>query len=205
MAINKKNIYTPHSAIRNFFTNLGLAICYSRYKNNFNIVCENIEFEDINLKGVGDWFPLYYAVIESNRHSTLETVKLILKHSPDIDAKTTHENTALISCCQHINSSSNIETMNLLLEYNADVNLVDNYGQTALIRLILNENLKATKILLKYGAKINIKNIYNESAIDISIKKYKFNCEITQTLLNYDKNINYNFSNYLDINFIHKN
>jgi hypothetical protein len=59
--------------------------------------------------------------------------------------------------------------------------------------------------LLKYNVKINIKNIYNKSTINISIEKYKFNSKITQTLLNYNKNINYKFSNYLDFNFIYKN
>jgi hypothetical protein len=70
--------------------------------------------------------------------------------------------------------------------------------------LVRNNYLKAIKLLLKYGAKINIKNHYNKSVIDISIRKYKFNSEITQTLLTFDKNINYKFCNYLDFNFIYK-
>jgi ankyrin repeat protein len=87
--------------------------------------------------------------------------------------------------------------LELLLENDIDVNLVDIFAQTALMKLVRNKNLKAIKLLLKYGVKINIKNKYDESAIDISIRKYKFNSEITQTLLNYDKNINCNFSNFL--------
>jgi hypothetical protein len=34
----------------NDFTNLNLAIIYARYRNNFNIICEYIELEDINFK-----------------------------------------------------------------------------------------------------------------------------------------------------------
>jgi hypothetical protein len=109
-----------------------------------------------------------------------------------------------------INSSSNIETSNietikLLLEYNTDVNLVNNCGETGLFNLVLNKNLKGIKLLLKYCVKINIKNIFNESVIDICIRKYKFNSEITQTLLTFDKNMDYKFFNYLDFNFIYKN
>jgi hypothetical protein len=67
------------------------------------------------------------------------------------------------------------------------------------MNLVKNKNLKAIKMLLKYGVKITIKNIYNESAIDICIKRYKFNYEITQSLLTFDKNIDHKFSNYLDV------
>jgi ankyrin repeat protein len=211
MVINRKDIVTPgyiydsDDILGNFFNDFCLAINYSRYGNNFNIVCENIEFEDINFAKTSGWTPLYCAVRESNGDSTLETVELILKYKSNIDAKSLRGFTPLIICCTCINSSSNVETMKLLLEYNANVNLVDNCGETALFQLVKNKNLEGINLLLKYGAKINIKNKYNKSAVDISIKLYKFNSEITQALLNHDKNINYKFSNYLDFNFIYKN
>jgi ankyrin repeat protein len=167
MVINKKNIVT-NKQIYNFdtFANLGLAVSYLRYGNNFNIICENIEFEDINLKDIDGWAPLYCAVRESNKYSTLETVELILKYKSNINAKTIWQNAALKNYCMFINSSSNIETLRLLLEYDANVDLVDANGETALFELIKNNNLKAIKLLLKYGVKINIKNKYNESIID---------------------------------------
>jgi ankyrin repeat protein len=206
MIINRNDIVIGGNPDHNkYFTDLNLAITYSRYGNNFNINCENIVFEDINLKDISGWTPLYCAVRESNRYSTLETTELILKCKPDINIKSEAGFTALHICCIYINSSSNIETMKLLLEYDANVNLLDWCGETPLFKLVLNKNLKAINLLLKYGAKINIKNRYNESSIDISIKKYKFNSEIAQTLLTFDKNINYKFSNYLDFNFIYKN
>jgi hypothetical protein len=71
--------------------------------------------------------------------------------------------------------------------------------------LIENKNLKAIKLLLKCGAKINIKDFKNKSPIDISIERYKFNSEVTQTLLTFDKNIDHKFFNYLDLNFMYKN
>jgi ankyrin repeat protein len=182
------------------FTDFCLAIIYSRYGNNFNIICENIEFEDINLKDKDGWTPLYCAVRESNRYSTLETVELILKYKSNINGIT-----ALQICSISINSSSNIETLELLLEHNADVNNIDDFGETALFDLVRNNYLKEIKLLLKYGAKINIKNFNGRSPINISIREYKFNSEITQTLLTFDKNINYTFYNYLDFNFIYKN
>jgi ankyrin repeat protein len=206
MVINRNDVITKGK--KNWdsnFTALGLSVTYSRYENNFNIICENIEFEDINLKDTSGWTPLICAVRESNRNCTLETVELILKYKPNINTKTIFGNTALHICCKFINSSSNIETMKLLLEHNADVNLKNNNGTTALIELVENKNLKAIKLLLQYGAKINIKNFKNKSAIDICIERYKFNSEIIQTLLTVDKNIDYKFFNYLDFNFIYKN
>jgi ankyrin repeat protein len=174
------------------FTYLVLAVRYSRYGNDFNMIRENIEFEDINLKdGCGS--------------CTLETVELILTSKSDINVKSNIEFTASHICFYCINSSSNIETIKLLLECNADVNLVDYYGETQLFKLVKNKNLKAIKLLLKYGVKINIKDFKNKSAIDISIERYKFNSEIKQMLLTFDKNIDYKFSNYLDLNFIYKN
>jgi ankyrin repeat protein len=205
MVINRKDIIKNGKKYFSNFTDLGLAVTYSRYGNNFNIIRENIEFEDINLKDPSGWTPLYCAVRESNSDSTLETVQLILKYKPNINAKTDFGSTALHICCYCINFSSNIETMKLLLQYNANINLLDWRGETPLFKLVLNKNLKGIKLLLKYGAKINIKNSLDESVIDICIRKYKFNSEITQTLLTFDKNIDYKFSNYLDFNFIYKN
>jgi ankyrin repeat protein len=85
MVINKNYIITTGN--KYWFTDLGLAVSYSRYGNNFNIICKNIEFEDINLKDSCGWLPLFCAVYESNRHSTLETVELILKYKPNINTK----------------------------------------------------------------------------------------------------------------------
>jgi ankyrin repeat protein len=204
MVINKEDIVSKENGYDNcYLTDLDLA--YSRYGNNYNIICENIEFEDINLKDVNNWSVLYCAVRGSNRHSTLETVGLILKYKPNINAKIKCGFTALHACCININSLSNIKTLKLLLEHNADVNLVDNCGETPLFDIVKFKNLKAIKLLLKYSAKINIKNNYNKSAIDILIDKYKFNFEITQTLLTFDKNINYKFTEHLDFNFVYKN
>jgi ankyrin repeat protein len=208
MVINIKDISTDLVQIDERytnFTNLGFAARFSKYGNNFNIIYNNIEFEDINLKDIYNWSPLHDAVVESNRHSTPETVELILKYGFDVNSKNNLENTALILCCQNINIRSNIATLKLLLEYGASINLANIYGNTALIYLIENNNLEAIKLLLKCGAKIAIKNNCNESAINISLEKYNFNSTITQTLLNYNKNIDYKFSNYLDFNFIYKN
>jgi hypothetical protein len=50
MVIKKSDVTYGKRYIDVKFTNFGLAITYSRNENNFNIICENIEFEDINLK-----------------------------------------------------------------------------------------------------------------------------------------------------------
>jgi ankyrin repeat protein len=98
MAINRKNIVTERddnnsntynidAYFNNFYNDFCLAINYSRYGNNFNIVCENIDFEDINFIDTNGWTPLLCAVRKSNRDSTLETVQLILKFKPNINTK----------------------------------------------------------------------------------------------------------------------
>jgi hypothetical protein len=46
------------------FNNFCLAINYSKYANNFNIICKNIRFEDINLKDNYGWLRLCYLSIE---------------------------------------------------------------------------------------------------------------------------------------------
>jgi ankyrin repeat protein len=205
MIIISNDIVTDEEEYYDEFIKLDSDGYFSSYKNNFNIIYENIEFEDINLKNSKCLSLLYYTVCKSNNDNILEIVRSILKYNPDINDRSVYEITILQFCCMNIQLLDNFEIIKLLLEHNADVNLLDSNGDTALIQLVENNNLKAIKLLLKYGAKINIKNKYDESAIDISIEKYKFNSEITQTLLNYDKNINYKFSNYLDFNFIYKN
>jgi hypothetical protein len=88
MPINRNNIITYEKEhYENDFTNLDLAVYYSRNDNNFNIIRKNIEFEDINLKNIIDARHCNYIDCESNRYSTLETVELILKYKPHINAK----------------------------------------------------------------------------------------------------------------------
>jgi ankyrin repeat protein len=206
MVFSKIDITVPQTEISiDFFTKFGLAVYFSKYGNNFNIVCENIEFQDINLQDNRGLTPLHIAVIQSNNHSMLKTLELILNYNPNIEIKNGHRDTALLLCCKYINLSSSIETMKILLEHNACINVSNLNNNTPLMNLVENNNLKAIKILLKYGVKMHIRNNNNESVLNISIRKYKFNSEITQTLLNYDKFINYKFSNYSDLNFIYKN
>jgi hypothetical protein len=73
MVINRKDIVADRDKydsnkyfINSDFNNFCLAINYSRYKNNFNIIRKYIRFEDINLKDNNlKWLPLYCSARES--------------------------------------------------------------------------------------------------------------------------------------------
>lgn len=125
---------------------------------------------------------------------TSESIKYLLKHNINVNAKNNKNESALIIIYKYeINTPENIK---VLLKYGADVNATDNIGHTALHHAVNNNTNKETiSILLgNRTTNINAVNKYGATALHLAIRN--LNLDMCQLLLSHSKLD----SNFIDIN-----
>jgi ankyrin repeat protein len=98
---------------------------------------------------------LHWDVREPNSDSTLETVELILKYKPNINAKTNFGNAALIELVEN----KNLKEIKLLLKYGVKINVKD-FKNKSTIDICIERykfNSEITHILLTRNKNIDYK------------------------------------------------
>lgn len=112
----------------------------------------------------------------SKSKSTVETVKILIKHGANVNFKEETGRTSLMFTVFGVrtNISCN-ETVELLLKNNANVNEQDNEGLTPLhLAAGRCEDIDTMELLLKYGANPNITNTFGHTCIGPVLFRPKF-------------------------------
>ena len=104
---------------------------------------------DTNYKDECGNTALTYA-LTANSNNTVETVKLLLKYSANVNSQNNYGYTPLI-CASKLYES--VETVKLLLRYNANANTRNIFGHTALTYASLGNSAKVVKLLKSHGAR----------------------------------------------------
>lgn len=124
---------------------------------------EDIEpfLEIINDKNDKGWTSLMIACKNSSTKSSIETVKLLLKHGAEVNIQDRiYGFTALMFASESSNIDSSIDTVKVLLENGADINVQSTDGWTALMLASRYSNkdssIETVKLLLEHGADPNI-------------------------------------------------
>lgn len=159
------NLY--HLYLRNdgVFENINLFMCINQTNNNpslddyideyLNIYSDHIDIEN----DFGESL-LISATLNSNTLSTKNTVKMLLKHTKNINFQDKYGYTALMYAVQNCVD----EVVEILLNHNADTNIQNNLGETALMFAVQSSD-KITNLLLKNGAKINMQDENGKTAL----------------------------------------
>ena len=134
-------------------------------------------------------------------NNNMETCKIILKHSPNLELKDKHNSTALFYACEIKNTDDLNNMIKLLLDMGADYNTINNYNRTPLFRLCTNKyaNIDTYKMFLDKNIDINYKNKYN-SVLNVFCLFNNNNPEIIDLFKQYG----YNFTIY-DIDYMLEN
>lgn len=174
-----------------------------------DIIPELMEWElkhgaDINEQNESGETALYYALLNCDFDSVINTVEFLLKSGADPNLCGKNNESPLmvtISLKRESVTAGKIkeELVNLLLKYNANPNLQDKDGYTAIMLAILERNVGIVKSLLECKQKINIdlRNSNNISALDMT-KNLTFSAPVRdhndyyKALENYEKAIKIN-------------
>lgn len=151
--------------------------------------------EQINIRNSIGMTALILASECSNKRSSEETVRILLKHKADVNIQDNSGRTALIYSSMYSKTRSTNDTVHLLLESCAKVNITDNNGRHALIHASRNTKLNATieivKILLENGSEVNLQDENGYHALLSSILYFKYSTEETiDILLKYGSDVN---------------
>ena len=90
-----------------------------------------------------------------------ETVRLLIAHGADVNAKTKDGTTALMESAVR----GYVEIANVLIDSGADVNAQDNVGWTSLFWAAFSRRTDTVRALLEKGANVNAKNKYDDTAL----------------------------------------
>ena len=147
----------------------------------------------INKQKENGWTALMIASRYSNKISSIETVKILLKHKPDLNIQNKKGWTVLMEASMYSKIDSSDETVELLLKHGANINMQNNMGYTALTLSVefygLESSEKTIEILLKYGADANIQNEYGSTALFFAIFESNSPNETVKMLLKYNANV----------------
>ena len=108
--------------------------------------------------------PLMYSI-----NYNIETSKIILKHTPNLELKDNNNNTALFYACVIKNTNELNNMIKLLLDMGVDYNVIDvDVNETALFNLCRNisANIDTYKMFLDKGVDVNHKNKYNKTILN---------------------------------------
>jgi ankyrin repeat protein len=152
----------------------------------------------INSKNTKGWTALMLACKNSNRTSSLDTIKILLKYGADVNLQSYNDRTALIYAAGCSNFDSSVETVRLLINNGADVNISGDDGWTALMHASRysnadeDSNLETVRILLDSGSNINLKNLGGFTALRLAIEDTDSGSklETVKMLLEYGSDIN---------------
>lgn len=132
----------------------------------------NLYPNQIDIQNAKGETALMVATFHSGSYSTIETVKILLKHNANVNIQDGCGWTALIHSVYYSDSTKN--TTKLLLEYDSDINIHNVCGNTALMCYILyhhrNMSKKIIKAFLDRNANLNIQNLYGTTATQLIYK-----------------------------------
>ena len=146
------------------FSDIELAVIYSKNKNNLIIFEKLLLKINKNEQTINEL--LLLTIKHINTQSSIDAIKLLIKHGADVNYEGNSNWTSPIYCCLN---SENIELIELLLENGADVNMDSGYGYSPLIHFVkkssIDNLLEIIKLLIRNGSKINYKDEYGETAL----------------------------------------
>lgn len=158
--------------------------CY--LKQIQNDMCNIINAQD----KLGDT-PLMVASKCSRSHSSIETVKILLKYGANIDTRGSFGGAALALAIESIPRCSTLNTIKLLIKYNVNVNIRDTFGRTPLmINYWFSKSKKITKLLLKNNADVNMQDYSGYTALMFAIKFETHGKQTISLLLEHGANMN---------------
>ena len=149
---------------------------YNFFENYIDYYLEEYP-ELINYQNLEGDTLLMKAVMNTNKLCSEKTLKILLKHNPNINLLNSNETSALMLASMYSNKNSTLKTVEILLNYDADVNLQNKYGITAL--MLASSNSKTTssdenvELLLNSNANINIKDNNGNTALMYASSNFK--------------------------------
>ena len=146
------------------------------------------------------------ALIFSLKYRNIETSKIILKHSPNIELKNKYDNNVLFYACGIKNTNELNNMIKLLLDMGVDHNVNNNLNETPLFNLCVNNNatIDTYKMLLDKGIDVNHKNKYNNTALNFLSCYPDEPNQNRSEIIDLFKQYGYNFTIH-DIDYILKN
>ena len=108
------------------------------------------------------WTPLFLAA----RNCHLDTVRVLIKHGADVNAKSKADQTPLHAVCWNKFHGNIAATVLALLQAGAEVNAQNHKGQTPLHWAAHYGHAEAVRYLLMYGADPRIRNEDGETPLD---------------------------------------
>ena len=119
--------------------------------------------EKVDTENEQGWTALHLSSLNSNKYSSIETVKLLLDNGADPNHNSYLGMTPLVIASGYTTTDSSIETCELLLEVGTNINMKSLFGWTALHAAVRQSNrcssIETIELLLKNGANPNIQEI----------------------------------------------
>jgi len=125
-----------------------------------------------------------FALVSAAREGEAESVRALLRHGAQVNAKDDSGATALLAAA----SNGRGETVKLLISAGADVNARNNIGRTALLSAAANRYAEIVRTLTKAGADVNAKDEDQKTALMLAASAG--HAEITQLLIQAGADVN---------------
>ncbi|ANB51006.1 hypothetical protein [Powai lake megavirus] len=172
-----------------------------KIKNGHRKIAQHLKkkknLEKINYVNEDGWTALMIACIMSNKWSSYETAKLLIKLGANVNVKNILGVTALMLAVRNSNTTSSLQTVKLLLDNHADIELksIDaeyNALMYACLYVGTDCTIETINLLLDRGANINSQNNEGETPLMLVLRNNDTNkfVEIVELLLNRGASIN---------------
>jgi len=134
---------------------------HPEYSITINALISNYpdELHRVNAKGFN---ALMLAAANAKSHSSIDTVRMLLKHGTNINMQNFDGDTALMLACRFASRSSYDEVVQLLIDSDAKLDIRNNDGNTAIAMASelynTSSNINTLYMLIDAGANVNIQN-----------------------------------------------
>lgn len=173
----------------NDYTVLSYLVLRTRNEPKLNNLIQYFDIEEINRKDINGNSALMH-VCKNYFLSSIETVKLLVKHGADVNIQNDEGFTALMFAACWCTDSTDV--IDFLLKY-SDVNIQDNDYNTAFMYACKYNTLSSVKLFLEYDININLKNKSQCNAFMFAVAGYSLTYktfDIIELLLNKGVDIN---------------
>lgn len=125
------------------------------------------------------WTPLLLAA----RSCHLETVRVLIRHGADVNARSKMDQTALHAVCWTKHAAKDLtEVVRALLQAGADVNALNRKGQSPLHWAAHYGHVEAVRLLVQYGANTIARNEDGETPLDKAMGRVNAPAESIQEI-----------------------
>lgn len=125
-----------------------------------------------------------FALVSAAREGETESVRALLRHGVQVNAKDDSGATALLAGA----SNGHGETVQLLISAGADVKARNNIGRTALLSAVANGYVEIVRALMKAGADVNAKDEDHKTALMLAASAG--HADMTQLLIHSGAEVN---------------